>query len=203
MQQLAGALNNFSSWIDGNQEKFLKGAAVVAGFIAAFKAAEFVAAVAPMLVSLGELIASSGLVSSVLSGISAVLSALSSPVTLIVGLIAGLIIAFVDLYAESEEFRKQVKELGKTWLEALKPVAEFVKTVLTDAWTKILKPAVAFFVQTLIPNVISIFKQLWQQVLVPLANFIGTVLQPVFKVLSDAADDAVAEDRCTFGTSYR
>ncbi|WFR63025.1 hypothetical protein P9222_00820 [Paenibacillus amylolyticus] len=185
LQQLAGALNNFSSWIDGNQEKFVKGAAVVAGFFASFKAIEFVKSVAPMLVSLGQMIASSSLVSSVLSGISAALSALSSPVTLVVGLIAAMIVAFVDLYAESEEFRKQVKELGKTWLEALKPVAEFVKTVLTDAWTKILKPVLTFFVQTLIPNVISIFKQLWQQVLVPLANFIGTVLQPVFKVLSD------------------
>jgi phage-related protein len=185
LQQLAGALNNLSGWIDGNQETFVKGAGVVAAFIAAFKAAEFVAAIAPMLASLGELIASSGLVSSVLSGISTALGVLSSPVTLIVGLIAGMTIAFVDLYAESEEFRKQVKELGKTWLEALKPVAEFVKNVLTDAWNKILKPVITFFVQTLIPNVISIFKQLWQQVLVPLANFIGTVLQPVFKVLSD------------------
>lgn len=185
LQQLAGALNNLSGWIDSNQETFLKGAAVVAAFFAAFKATEFVITIAPMLASLGELIASSGLVSSVLSGVSTALSVLSSPVTLIVGLIAAMIIAFVDLYAESEEFRKQVKELGKTWLEALKPVAEFVKTVLTDAWTKILKPVLTFFVQTLIPNVISIFKELWQQVLVPLANYIGTVLQPIFKVLSD------------------
>ncbi|WP_127539392.1 phage tail protein [Paenibacillus illinoisensis] len=185
LQQLAGGLNSLSAWIDGNQETFLKGAAVVAGFFAAFKIAEFVVAIAPMLATLGEMIASGGLVASVLEGITAALSAVSSPVVLITGLIAALIISFVDLYAESEEFRKQVQELGKTWLAALKPVAEFVKTVLTDAWTKILKPAIMFFVQTVIPNVISIFKQLWQQVLVPLANFIGTVLQPVFKVLSE------------------
>lgn len=185
LQQLAGALNNLSGWIDGHQETFLKGAAVVAGFFGAFKVAEFLIAIAPMLSTLGELIVSSGLVSTVLEGIATALSVMSSPVTLISGLIGGLILAFVDLYAESEEFRKQVKELGKTWLDALKPVAEFVKTVLTDAWTKILKPAVAYFVDTLLPNVISIFKQLWQQVLVPLANFIGTILQPVFKVLSE------------------
>lgn len=185
LQQLAGALNNLSGWIDGHQETFLKGAAVVAGFFGAFKVAEFLIAIAPMLATLGELIVSSGLVSTVLEGIATALSVMSSPVTLISGLIGGLILAFVDLYTESEEFRKQVKELGKTWLDALKPVAEFVKTVLTDAWTKILKPAVAYFVDTLLPNVISIFKQLWQQVLVPLANFIGTILQPVFKVLSE------------------
>lgn len=185
LQQLAGALNNLSGWIDGHQETFLKGAAVVAGFFGAFKVAEFLIAIAPMLATLGELIVSSGLVSTVLEGIATALSVMSSPVTLISGLVGGLILAFVDLYAESEEFRKQVKELGKTWLDALKPVAEFVKTVLTDAWTKILKPAVAYFVDTLLPNVISIFKQLWQQVLVPLANFIGTILQPVFKVLSE------------------
>ncbi|MET1168024.1 hypothetical protein ABWV16_23555, partial [Bacillus velezensis] len=185
LQQLAGALNNLSTWIDGNQETFLKGAGVVASFFGAFKIAEFLVSIAPMLATLGEWIASSGLLSAGLEGISAALSSISTPALLVSGLVGGLILAFVDLYAESEEFRKQVKELGKRWLEALKPVAEFVKTVLTDAWTKILKPVLTFFVQTLIPSVISIFKQLWQQVLVPLANFIGTVLQPVFKVLSD------------------
>src|SRR5690606_30008401 len=67
----------------------------------------------------------------------------------------------------------------------LKPLANFIVTVLVDAWEQILKPVIDFFIKTLIPNLISIFKMLWQEVLVPLGTFIGSVLQPVFQILAD------------------
>ncbi|MBY0011502.1 phage tail protein [Paenibacillus typhae] len=189
---LAGGLNQLSSWIDGHQQSFVQAAAMVAGFFAAFQVAGFLPAIGTalsslggFLVTVGELITTGGIVTVIMEGLASAFAAVFSPVNIITGIIAALIISFVDLYRESESFRKQVTELGKTWLDALKPVATFVTTVLTDAWKKILQPAIKFFVDTLIPQLLDIFKQLWQKVLVPLGTFIGTVLKPVFQILAD------------------
>jgi phage-related protein len=158
---------------------------MIASFFAAFKIAEFIVAVAPFISTLASMISSGTLLSTVLSGIGTAFSAILSPVTLIAAALGLLIYTFIDLYNNSESFRQSIAELGQTWLTALQPLADFVGTVLSDAWNKILKPVIDFFVNTLLPNLIDTFKNLWENVLVPLGDFIGTVLQPVFQVLSD------------------
>lgn len=182
---LAGGLNSLSDWINQNQDMFVKGALLVGGFFAAFQVAGILVELVPFLAVLGEFVTSGALVSLVLEGIAAAFSAIFSPMTLVAALIGLLVYSFVDLYRESETFRQQIVELGDTWKAALEPLATFVGTVLTDAWQRILKPAIAFFVDTLIPQLVDIFKQLWQKVLIPLGTFIGTVLKPVFQILAD------------------
>lgn len=182
---LADGLNAIADWINNNKETFASAVIMVGGFFAAFQIAGILVELGPFLAVLGELVSSGALLSLVLEGIAVAFAAIFSPVTLIAALIGLMVFTFVDLYRESETFRLAIAKLGDTWKTALEPLATFVKTVLTDSWEKILKPVINFFINTLIPNVIDIFKSLWQKVLIPLGTFIGTVLQPVFKILAD------------------
>ena len=175
---LAAGLQKLSEWILNNQEVFLTGAIIIGGFFAAFQ-------VAPLLVSFGQLIASGTLLSTVLGAIASVLGAIISSAGLVLAAVGLLIYSFVDLYRNSEEFRQSLINLGQTWLTALQPLADFASTVLASAWNDILKPVIQFFVDTLLPNLIDTFKNLWKKVLVPLGDFLGKVLQPVFKILSE------------------
>ncbi|MGO4543225.1 hypothetical protein AB4Z29_00295 [Paenibacillus sp. 2TAB23] len=192
LQLIAQGLSGLSNWIMNNQETFVKGALFIASFFVAFKVAGLILAIAPIisgiasLVStIGAFIASGAAVPFLLYAISTAFAAVTSPIVLITAGLGLLIYSFIDLYSESESFREALVDLGNTWLDALQPMANFVKTVLVDAWNKILKPVIDFFIKTLIPNLISIFKQLWQDVLIPLGKFIGTVLKPVFQILAD------------------
>lgn len=185
LKSLADGLYSLSDWIMNNQDLVANAAIMIASFFAAFKIAEFIVAVAPFISTLASMISSGTLLSTVLSGIGAAFSAILSPVTIITTILGLLIYSFIDLYNNSETFRQSIAELGATWMEALQPLAEFVGGVLSDAWNKILKPIIDFFINILLPNLIDTFKNLWENVLVPLGDFIGTVLQPVFQVLSD------------------
>jgi len=182
---LTQGLQNLSNWILNNQDTFVTGAIIVGGFFAAFKITQLLTALAPLISTLSSMIASSTILSSVLSGISAILSAIASPIGIAVAAIGLLIYSFIDLYNNSESFRQSLVELSQTWMMALQPLVDFVNMVLASAWNDILKPIIEFFLNTLLPNLIDTFKNLWENVLVPLADFIGTILQPVFQVLSD------------------
>ncbi len=182
---LTDGLIALSGWIMNNQETVANAALLIGSFFIAFKIAPLIAAIGPLLTTLGAFITSGGLLSVVLSGLSTVFAALTSPVTIIAAILGLLIYSFIDLYSSSESFRTAIAELGATWMAALQPLADFVSTVLSDAWNKILKPIIEFFLKTLLPQLISTFKNLWENVLVPLGTFIGTVLQPIFKALAD------------------
>ena len=185
LQSITSGLQSLSDWISNNQELVANAALLIGSFFAAFKIVEFLTFIAPFISALATMITSGTLLSTVLGGISTALGAIFSPVTLISAALGLLIYTFIDLYKNSENFRQSIADLGATWMEALQPLADFVGTVLTDAWDKILKPVIDFFINTLLPNLIDTFKNLWENVLVPLGDFIGTVLQPVFQVLSD------------------
>lgn len=101
------------------------------------------------------------------------------------GLIGLLIKEFIDLYNSSEEFRQSIVELGNTWANALYPIVEFITTVFNDAWNTIFVPAFEYATQTLIPQIQEVLQELWKKVLVPIANFVGVVLTPVFRILFD------------------
>lgn len=185
LKLLTEGLNNLSAWIINNQETIANAVIVIGSFFAAFKIAELIIALTPLLTTLATFISSGGLLSTVLAGISTILSAITAPVVLITALLGLLIISFIDLYNSSQNFRDSIANLGETWKNALQPLADFVGTVLKDAWEQILQPVIEFFINTLLPQLIETFKNLWEKVLVPFGTFIGTVLQPVFKILSD------------------
>lgn len=182
---LTDALYALSDWILANQEAFIKATVFIGSFFLAFKIVELVTFLTPLITTLGALISSGTLWSGILSLLGGLLSALTAPATIIATILGLLIYTFIDLYSSSESFREQIALLGATWMEALEPLATFISTVLTDAWNEILLPVIDFFVKTLIPQLISIFKQLWQKVLIPFVTFMGEVFTPVVKILTD------------------
>lgn len=182
---LTDSLYALSDWIIDNQETIIKSTAFIGSFFLAFKITGLVTALMPFISTLGTLISSGTLWSGILSLLGGLLSALTAPATIIATILGLLIYTFIDLYSSSELFREQIALLGSTWMEALEPLATFIETVLTDAWNEILLPVIDFFVKTLIPQLISIFKQLWQKVLVPFVTFIGEVFTPVVQILTD------------------
>ncbi|BCK01596.1 phage tail protein [Anaerocolumna chitinilytica] len=185
LKMLTDGLNSLSKWMMDNKELVATTVIAIGTFFAAFKVAEFLIAIAPLITALGGFITSGGILTAILSGLATVLAAITSPVAILAAMIALLVYGFVDLYNSSEKFRNSVADLGKTWGTALKPIADFVGTLFTDAWDKVLRPVIDFFVNTLFPQLMSTVETFWQRILVPLANFIGIVLQPVFKILGD------------------
>jgi len=185
LKALTDGLYALSDWILKNQGTVQNAALLIGSFFASFAIVGFLAEAAPFIAALVSAAASGELLAAALAALSTVFSTIFSPITAIAVLIGLLIYSFIDLYKNSETFRQSLADLGQTWLTALQPMADFVGTVLSDAWNKILKPAIDFFVKTLLPQLISTFKNLWEKVLIPLANFIGTRFQPVFKILSE------------------
>ncbi|HWT27627.1 MAG TPA: hypothetical protein VN131_06780 [Mobilitalea sp.] len=182
---LADGLNKLSSWINENQETVQNAAILIGSFFAAFGVVSLATVLAPTIAAIATFATSGAVLSTVLAGIGTAIAAISSPIVIITAALGLLVYSFIDLYKNSESFRKSIADLGQTWATALQPIADFVGTVLTDAWNKLLKPAVDFFVNTLLPQLIKTFENLWQDVLVPLAEFIGVRLQPAFKIFSD------------------
>lgn len=79
----------------------------------------------------------------------------------------------------------KVKETAlMLWENVLKPFADYIKNGFTEVWEKILNPALEYIFKTIVPSVISVFEQLWNEVLVPLGEFIASVLKPIFEKLS-------------------
>ncbi len=107
------------------------------------------------------------ILTAVLTGIGTVFTILTSPVALIAAAIVALTAVFVELYENCEEFR------------------EFIDTALTSVFNDILSPALNYLSGTVLPLVISTFQNLWNNVLVPLGEFIMSILKPVIEILSE------------------
>lgn len=185
LQLIADALYRLSDWILEHQETVRTAALIIGGFFAAFKIAEFIAAITPFLTTLGTMIANGTLLSTILGKIGSILSTITGPVGIAIAAVGLLIYSFIDLWRNSEAFRESVLKMQDAWKTALEPFVNFIKDVFVSAWNDILKPAVEFFVDTLIPNLIDIFKTLWKKVLVPFGEFLATVLKPVFQIITD------------------
>jgi glycosyltransferase involved in cell wall biosynthesis len=57
--------------------------------------------------------------------------------------------------------------------------------VFTSVWMDLLVPALDWVASTAVPSVTNVLKVLWNDVLVPLGKFVGSVLTPIIEILSD------------------
>lgn len=148
----------------------------------------------------------------VLSGIVIpFLTGLSAPVLAVVVAITALIAGLGITYATNEEVRKSfsqaissIKEglqpaiefltnkllpdLRVGWgrlLEILSPLGEFLSGMFVSIWQDMINPALKYVGETVLPKVTSTFENLWNNVLVPLGNFLASVLTPVIQIVSD------------------
>ena len=148
------------------------------------------------------------------TGLSAVLGGVSLPVIAIVGAIALLVGAIVALYTKSETFRKSVNSILSLFANSLKgvfelftntiipglingfnsfivimqPLIDFITNTFVSVWRDILQPALVYLAGTVIPELTKNFENLWNNVLVPFGKFIGSVLEPLIKIISEALD---------------
>lgn len=151
---------------------------------------------------------------SAFSGISGMLSTASAlivtPVGITVAALAALTAGLGYVYLTNEDVRegfgqavaaienglqpavqffskKVLPDLKAGWnklLDILTPFGKFVEGAFTDAWQKILNPALTYTGETLLPKVTEVFSNLWNNVLVPLGSYIADVLGPVVEGLS-------------------
>lgn len=80
-----------------------------------------------------------------------------------------------------------IPDLENAWqgfIDIMKPFGDFLNTVFTDVWQKMINPALKYLGETVLPNVISTFQNLWKNVLVPLGELIGSILTPIIEIIS-------------------
>lgn len=152
----------------------------------------------------------SGIVKGI-SSFSGILSAITSPIGLAIIGITALVAGLAYVYATNEDVRNSLQEVGNTFvenlqpiieffsntvipdlqnawnslLEILSPLGEFIEGMFTSCWNDFIIPALKWLAEDVLPMVIDTFKNLWNNVLKPLAEFIGNVLNPVIEIISE------------------
>ena len=142
---------------------------------------------------------------------STILAAIASPVGIAVAAVAALVAGLGYVAVTNEDVRNSLLNVWKTFkanlqpaieyisgtvlpdlkaawdslLQMLKPLQEFVMNALTSAWNDILIPVLEWLAGTVLPQLLDTFKNLWENVLRPLAEFIGSILGPAFEGLSE------------------
>lgn len=143
-----------------------------------------VAAIGPVLLIIGKLISFGGTIMSVLSKISGliaglstgtgalggVLTALTGPIGIVIGVIAALAAGFALLWNKSETFRNSMKEIGKS---------------LVNTYNEHIKPT--------IENIKEIISMLWNDIIVPLAQYLWDKFSPIIEKVFTVAGKVIAE----------
>lgn len=70
-------------------------------------------------------------------------------------------------------------------LDTIKPLTDFLFDAFYSVWTEWINPALEYIGETVIPLLSDTFQNLWNNVLVPLEQFVEDVFGPAFQVLGD------------------
>ena len=160
----------------------------------------------------GPLLTAINTVKEALAGINftQVFSGITGPVAGLAGALSILAVGLGIVFATNEDVRDSFSKAASTISENFQPVMEFItddilpdlrngwdklkkilepfgnflNTVFTDVWQKFINPALEYLGDTILPDVISTFKNLWKNVLVPLGNLIGDIFTPVVEFVS-------------------
>ena len=132
-------------------------------------------------------------------------------IAVVVGAIVALVAGLAAVYLKNEDVRTSVNNavasignalvplfefmtgtvipnLKSAWdglLVILQPLGDWIAMVFTSIWQDMLIPQLEWIGSTVVPTVTDCFKDLWNNVLVPLGTFIGSVMSPVVSILGD------------------
>lgn len=189
--------------------------ATIAGIIAGIKILSTIGNIIKWFKLLGEVFAGTTTAGTgfqtAIATIGSVLSGISTPVLTVIAVLTLLAGGLAYVYATNKQVRNSVAEVGKSFkenlqslfeffsntvipdlqnawnrlLKILSPLGEFIKGVFTSCWNDFIIPALKWLAETVLPIVINTFENLWNNVLKPLAEFIGNVLGPVIRIISD------------------
>ncbi|MCI9438470.1 MAG: phage tail tape measure protein [Lachnospiraceae bacterium] len=142
---------------------------------------------------------------------STILAAIASPVGVAIAAMAALAAGLGYVAFTNEDIRNSLLEVWRTFTDNLRPImeyiagtvvpdlqiawaglmkmiqplADFVKGALTSAWQEVLIPALEWIAGTVLPNVLKTFQNLWENVLRPFGQFVGSVLGPIFSTFAE------------------
>ena len=69
--------------------------------------------------------------------------------------------------------------------EILEPLATFVEKVFSEVFSEILSPIFEDLTKNILPMLITTITNLWNDVLVPLGELVGSILAPIIQIVSD------------------
>lgn len=124
--------------------------------------------------------------------------------------LAALVIGLKGTYDENEEVRASFERatesisagfkplmelisndilpnLQSAWnnlIEIFNPFAEFLDTVFVSIWQDMINPVLTYLGEAVLPMVTETLSNLWNNVFVPLGNFIASVFAPIIDILS-------------------
>lgn len=134
-----------------------------------------ITALGPALLIIGKLISFGGTIMSVLAKISGliaglsigtgalggVLTALTGPIGIVIGVVAALAAGFALLWSKSETFRNSMIEVGqsmmKTYNEHIKPTIDNIKEIISMLWNDIIVPLAQYLWETFSPIIEKVF----------------------------------------------
>ena len=140
-----------------------------------------------------------------------VLAGISAPVWASVAAVTALVVGLAAVFATNENVRNSVTtalqniavaleplvsyvagtvipNLKAAWeglLAMLKPLGDWLVGAFTSIWMDMIVPALNYISESVVPLVTNTFINLWDNALVPLATFVGSVLTPMVDMLSD------------------
>lgn len=79
-----------------------------------------------------------------------------------------------------------IKEAFTGFIDIITPFGEFLNTAFVSVWQDMINPALEYVGTTVIPMLSETFENLWNNVLVPFGEFLGSVLGPAVDILSQA-----------------
>lgn len=208
MKEWLGLTTEIDSWADLFDTKLGNILLVVGAVAGAFAAWKIGVGVYSSITAISGAL---GAIKGALAAIGAAIGSMSAPVLIIIAAITALVAGLVAVYATNEEVRTSVNNAVKEYLESFKPMLEFITNtivpnlksaweglieiltpftdwlamVFTSVWEDMIIPALKWLSSTAVPKATEAFKNFWNNVLVPLGVFLGSVLAPVISIVSE------------------
>lgn len=208
MKEWLGITEDISSWADLFDTKLGKISTTVGLIGAGIAAWKIGAGVATAITTIGTALSN---ITPALGAIGTALGAISAPVWAIIAAVLAVVAGLTAVYVTNEEVRASVitalsniqteleplvafvtdtvvPNLKAAWSELiiiLTPFGQWLSMVFTSIWKDMIIPVLNYLSTTVIPTLTTYLKNLWNNVLVPLGTFLGSVLTPVIRILSE------------------
>lgn len=208
MKEWLGITEDIDSWADLFDTKLGKILTTVGLIGAGFTAWKIGAGVYSAITAISSALPG---ISASLGALGTAIAAIGAPTLLVIGAVVALVAGLAAVYATNEDVRTSVNNavidigeslkpllefmtntvipgLKSAWerlIEVLTPFGEWLEMVFTSIWMDMIVPALEYLSGTVIPTLTTYFENMWNNVLVPLGEFLASVFTPVISMLSE------------------
>ena len=208
MKEWLGITEDIDTWAELLETRFGKILAIVTAIGIAFGTWKIGAGILALI----EAIKTSGVFTALSTALGAISGTTVATVAAVVVAVLAIVAGLAAVYKTNDEVRESVDEaidgikksltplleflsdtvipnLKDAWddfIEMLTPFAEWLKMAFTSIWNDMLIPILNYLGDDIIPNVVSGFMRLWNNVLVPFGGFLKTTFTPIIEWLCSA-----------------